>query len=85
MEQGLVLYGGEIPRQQRSGGLAHLVELAHRGELGRQVERVIGAGESHHGDLVGRIPGRLGAVDTLACGHQEGLVIPEGHHQVALA
>ncbi|MNT63796.1 hypothetical protein D3C72_2016420 [compost metagenome] len=85
MEHGLVLYGGEIPCQQRSGGLSHLVELAHRGELAIERDGAIVAGEGHHGDLVGGIPGRLGAMDVLARRHQEGLVIPEGHHQVALA
>ena len=60
-------------------------QLAHRGKLGRQIEGVIGTGKGHHGDLVAGIAGRLVAVNALAGGHQERLVIAKRHHQVAFA
>ncbi len=81
----MILDGSEVARQQLPRGLSHLVELAHRGELAGQVQPFPGAREGHHGDLVGGVAGRLGAVNALARRHQEGLVIAEGHHQIALA
>ena len=63
-----------------------ICELAHRVELAGEIQPVPGPGEGHHGDLVAGIPWRFGAVDAPAGPTSgRGLVVPEGHHQVALA